>query len=162
MLFLNTGVRHTAISGMGMRNQSYTNKMGHSFIICGCLSLIIGLILIVIGVISEVKKTTFIGIGVISTGIGFFLTTLVCFYGKLDTCYNNWAYRSRVLPLNHETRRPTPTDAISNYRFVQSPAAASKRQSILIPAPFTVTSDIEIHKIISAQSITTNYSAHVT
>jgi hypothetical protein len=143
--------------------------MGHSFIICGCLSIVTGLILIVIGAISEVKKTTFIGIGIISLGVGFFLTTFVCLYGKLDICYNNWAYRSRVLPLNIQTPRPTPIGGVSNSPFVESTVTTQKRQSIAskeIQAPITVISDVEIHNVVIAPSIQigskTNNSNNVT
>jgi hypothetical protein len=130
--------------------------MGHSFIICGCLSIITGLILIVVGVISEVKKMTFIGIGIISLGVGFFLITLVCLYGKLDTCYNNWAYRSRVLPINLETPRPAPIGGVSNSPYVESSAPAQKQESILpkeIGPPITVISDADIHKVVIAPTI---------
>lgn len=171
MLFLNSRVRNTAISGVIMRDQSYTHKMGHSFIISGCLLVITGLILIVIGAISEVKKTTiFIGIGVISFGIGFFLITLVCFYGKLDICYNNWAYRSRVSPTNIETPRPVPTVGVLNSPLIDSSATTQKQQftaPIEIPAPITAISSLEIHKVVIAPSIqigstTINNSDHVT
>jgi hypothetical protein len=166
MLFLSSRVRNTAVSGVIMRDQSYTNKMGHSFIICGCLLAITGLILIVVGAISEVKKTTiFIGIGVISLGIGFFLTTLVFFYGKLDICYNNWAYRSRVLPTNIETPRPIPTIGVLNSPLVDSSATIQKQ--IETPAPITAMSGLEIHKVVIAPSIqigstTINNPDHVT
>lgn len=148
MLFLNSRTRNHAVSGVSMHDQSYTSKMGHSFIICGCLSIVIGLILIVVGVISEVKKTTFIGIGIISLGVGFFLTTLVCLYGKLDICYNNWAYRSRVLPAHPENLRQPPICGPSNSPFADSPAAGKETQP-----PVTVISDVEIHKVIIAPTI---------
>ncbi|CAF1194111.1 unnamed protein product [Adineta steineri] len=90
-----------------MRDQPVTHKIGHSCIITSCLSLIIGLVLIVTGVISETKKTTFIGIGIITLGVGFFLTTIVCFYAKLKICYRNWAYGPPISPLNMELSQQT-------------------------------------------------------
>lgn len=156
MLFLNGRTRNPAVSGMSMRDRSYTHKMGHSFIVGSCLSIVIGLILVIIGVISEIKKTTFIGVGIISLGVGCFITTLVCLYGKLDICYNNWAYRSRVLPINPETPRSTPIGGMSNSPFAELSATAQKQQSPAAKetqAPVTAISDVEIRKVIIAPSI---------
>jgi hypothetical protein len=84
----------------------------------------------------------YVGISIISLGVGFFLTTCVCLYGKLDICYNNWVYGSRILPVNLETPQPAPLTTISHSLFVESPAIPQKRQS---PTPVTVISDVETH-----------------
>ena len=124
--------------------------MGHSFIVCGCISIIIGLILIVVGVSSATSRTMYIGIGIISLGVGFFLMTFVCLYGKLDICYNNWAYRSRVLPVNLETPQPAPVNTVTHSPFVGSPAVLEKRPSHVLT---TGVSDIEINKVVIAPTI---------
>jgi hypothetical protein len=124
--------------------------MGHSFIICGCLSIITGIILIVIGVSSATSRTMYVGIGIITLGVGFFLTTLVCLYGKLDICYNNWAYRARVLPVNLETPQPAPVNTVSHSPFIESPVVLEKHPS---PAQVTVVSEIEINKVVIGPTI---------
>ncbi len=162
MLFLNSGARNVTIAGIITHDRPYTHKMGHSFIVCSCLSIIIGLILIIVGVSSAASKTTFVGIGIISLGVGLFLTTFVCLYGKLDRCYNNWAYRSRVLPVNLETPRPIPLSTVSHSPFIESPAAISKLQSLGLrhsPEPLTTISDVEIPKFVIAPSIEPRISA---
>jgi hypothetical protein len=143
--------------------------VGQSCIIFGCLSIITGLILIVVGIISEVKKTTFVGIGIISLGGGLFLTTLVCFYGKLNICYNNWAYRSRVLPVNPETPHPTPAGVAAISPFTKSTTATQNQHSTIpldTQSPITVVSEADIHKLVISQSInintTTNNPENVT
>jgi len=143
MLFLNSRARNPTATGLSMQDRSFPQKMGHSCIILGCLSIVTGLVLIVIGVISEVKKTIFVGVGIISLGGGFFLTTLVCFYGKLDICYNNWAYRSRVLPTN--TNRPNPPTTTDAERKPSQTEIAKRTES---QAPTTIVSDAEIQKIV--------------
>jgi hypothetical protein len=139
-----------------MHDRSYTHKIGHSCIILGCLCIVIGLILIVIGVTSDIKNTTFVGIGVLSLGVGLFLSTLGCFYGKLNICYNNWAYRSRVLPANLETPRPVPIGDVQISPFAPSPPAAQKQQSAVpldTQSPITLISEADIHKLVIAPSI---------
>lgn len=148
MLFLSSRPPNGTTVGGSMNDRPYTQKMGHSFIICGCLSIIIGLILIVLGVISEIKKTTFIGIGILSLGVGFFLMTLVCLYGKLDICYNNWIYRSRVIPINPQVPQIATRDLDGR---THSPVQIQKRSSLIpacSPAPLTVVSDMEINKFV--------------
>lgn len=161
MLFLNSGTRNPTVTGVSMRDRSVPQKMGQSCIIFGCLSIVIGLILIVIGIISEVKKTIFIGIGIISLGVGFFLTTIVCFYGKLDIYYNNWAYRSRVLPtnnnVNNNNKRHEPVAVDTERRPSRTEVVNSipKRTSIVpieSQSPITIISDAEIHKIVISSS----------
>ena len=145
MLFLNGRARNAAVSGFGLHSPNYTQKVGHSCIVGGCLSIVTGLILIVVGVISEKKKTTYIGAGVIGLSVGCFLVTLVCFYAKLDICYNNWAYRARVLPANSGTPQAIPPSTA-----VRSPLAAKEKVASTIthdmPAPLTTVSDVEVHK----------------
>jgi hypothetical protein len=131
-----------------MHDRTYTNKIGHSFIICSCLSIITGLVIIIFGVISNVKKTTFIGIGVLSVGVGFIFITLLCFYAKLHICYNNWAYRSRIVPNTIETPHPATPGVISISPFVGSPGITQKSQcttSLEPPTPLTIVSNVEIH-----------------
>lgn len=162
MLFFNSRARNGPMPTAGGADRSYTQKMGHSCIIIGCICLVSGLIVIVIGVISDIRQTTYIGIGVVGLAIGFFLTTLVCFYGKLDICYNNWAYRSRVVPISIETPRPLSTGGIQNgspftYPPVTPPAPLPpvKRQpsiSVAVPTPFTTVSDIDANRIVLPQS----------
>ncbi|CAF1299668.1 unnamed protein product [Adineta ricciae] len=159
MLFLNGRARNAAVSGFGLHSQNYTQKVGHSCIVGGCLSIVTGLILIVVGVISEVKKTTYIGAGVIGLGVGCFLVTLVCFYAKLDICYNNWAYRARVLPASSGTPQANPPSTTA-----RSPLAAEEKLPSAItpdmPAPLTTISDVEVHKF-PTDSIRKQYSITV-
>jgi hypothetical protein len=139
-----------------MNDRPYTHKIGNTCIICGCLSIITGLILIVIGITSQARRTIFIGIGIIILGAAFFLTTLVCVYGKLNIHYNNWAYRSRVLPTNVETPRPVPPDIVSCSSFIE-PSAGSPRRQLSVPLeiqrPIAVISDVEIHRVVTSPSI---------
>ena len=158
MLFLGSRTRNT-VSGMGLRDRSYTQQVGHSFIICGCLSIVIGLILIIIGAISGEKKTTFIGIGIISLGVGFFLTALVFFCAKLDMCYNNWAYRARVIPINPETPQPLSIGGATASVFGPSSITMQKQQMSMLSSaipPITVISDVDIHKTAVTSSIKMN------
>lgn len=156
MLFLGGRTRNLAVSGGSMQDRSIPQKMGHSCILCGCLSIVTGLILIIVGIISELKKTTFIGVGVITLGVGFFLTTFVCFYGKLDICYNNWAYRSRVLPSNAEAAQATPADAARKPTVVKLPELTEKEGSIgriASQTPITIVSEAEIRKVVISPAV---------
>ena len=160
MLFLNSRTVNGAPVSLGMSHRSYTQKMGHSFIICGCFSMITGLILIVLGMISEIKKTTFIGIGVISLGVGFFLMTVVCLYGKLDICYNNWVYRTRVKPNNPEPSQTAPPGVIPHAHTV-----IPKQTSLVCPAspgPTTVISEVEINTVAPSPRPQTRIGNNVT
>ena len=154
MLFLNSRRHTTAISGRRLHDRSYTQKVGHTCIIFGCLSIITGLIVIIIGVISETNRTTYIGISIVILGVVLFLITLICFYAKLNICYNNWAYRSRVLPTNNiETPQPASATVITLSSFVGSPAMTQKSQFIIPlepPTPLTIVSEVEIHKVIDS------------
>jgi hypothetical protein len=155
MLFLNSRTRNITISGIGLHRRSHTHKAGQLFITGGCLSIVTGLILIAVGVISDVKRTTFVGVGIICLGLAFF-TILVCFYAKLDTCYNNWAYRSRVIPVNTDTSQPTPTGVVIPSHFASSSAMTQKRQTTMplnTASPTTVVSGADIHKLVIAPSI---------
>jgi hypothetical protein len=98
MFFFNGRIRNAHIVPMITQDRTYTHKIGHSFVIISCLSIVIGLLLIVIGNISETQKSKFFGIGIITLSLGFFLITLICFYSKLAICYYNWAYGSHVTP----------------------------------------------------------------
>ena len=97
------------------------------------------MILIVFGVILERANTKLIGVGIISLGVGLFLLTLVCFYAKLDICYNNWAYRTRVLPMN----------------VVAPPRAGSSRISLAPANPLTMVSKVIVAPTINIGPITT-------
>lgn len=145
MLFLNGRTRNPTISGVGLHNQNYTQKVGHSCIVGGCISIVTGIILIVVGVISEEKKTTYIGAGIIGLGVGCFLVTLVCFYAKLDICYNNWAYRARVLPASNGTPQ-----AILPSTTARSPLTVEEKVPSPItpdmPVPLTTVSEVDVHK----------------
>ena len=156
MLFFNSRARNGPMTTTAGGDQSYTQKMGHSCIIFGCICLVSGLIVIVIGVISDTRKTTYIGIGIISVAVGFFLLTIVCFYAKLDTCYNNWAYGSRVVPINIETPRPPSEGGAQNGSpFAYPPTPVVKRQpsiSVAIPTPFTTVSEIDANRVVVPQS----------
>lgn len=152
MLFFNSRARNGPMPTSASDDQSFTQKMGHSFIIFGSICLVSGLIVIVIGVISDARKTTYIGIGILSLAVALFILTLVCFYAKLDICYNNWAYRSRVVPINIETPRPASDGNIRNASPSASPLAhVVKRQpsiSVAVSTPFTTVSEIDANKII--------------
>ncbi|CAF0941606.1 unnamed protein product [Adineta ricciae] len=102
MLFFNGRIRNTHITPGIMREDPYSHTIGQSCIITTCLTLIIGLTLIVNGVISETKKTALIGIGVISIGVSIFLTTILCFDTQLRVCYRNWAYGPPIAPIRME------------------------------------------------------------
>ncbi|CAF2770498.1 unnamed protein product [Rotaria sp. Silwood2] len=156
MFFFNGRIRNPNIIPIVVSDRSYTHKVGHSCIIAGCLSIIIGLSLIITGLISETKKTTLIGIGVISLGVGFFITTLVCFYGKLNICYHNWAYGQNVAPLNIQTPQQATASAISMGPYTESLSVTQKIQSRIPFAsstPMTMLSDLEINNVIIARSI---------
>ncbi|CAF0809929.1 unnamed protein product [Rotaria sp. Silwood1] len=156
MLFLNGRTRHTGISPMNVRNGSYTHKLSHLSVIGGSLSIVTGLILIVVGVIYEVQSTKFIGIGLISFGVLCLLMKIIHFYGKLDICYNNWIYRTRVVPINHETSQPKPIGALSVPPRPKSPETTPKQSYVVPPEPSTrrtVISGIEIHNVLTEQSI---------
>ena len=86
--------------------------------------------LIVFGVILERVNTKLIGIGIICLGLGFVLMTLVCFYAKLFICYNNWAYRTRVLPMN-----VVASPCVEPSRISLAPANPLPMVSKLIVAP---------------------------
>jgi len=104
MFFFNGRIRNPHIIPVVTRPQpTYTNKVGQSIIIAGCLSIILGLLLILIGFISETDKSTYFGVGSISFTIGFFLSTFTCFYTTLDRCYQNWIYRTHITPSTVET-----------------------------------------------------------
>ena len=156
MLFFNSRARNGPMPTTAAADQTYTQKMGHSCIIFGCICLVSGLIVIVIGVISDTRKTTYIGIGIISLAVGFFLLTLVCFYGKLDVCYNNWAYRTRVVPINIETPRPPSEGGPQNGSpFTYPPVPPVKRQpsiSVAVPTPFTTVSEIDANRVVVPQN----------
>ncbi|CAF2399248.1 unnamed protein product [Rotaria sp. Silwood2] len=157
------------IAPANVRGGSYTYKLSHLCIICGSLAIVIGLILIVVGVIYEVENTKFIGIGLISFGVLCFLFKIIYFYGKLDICYNNWIYRTRVVPINHGTSQPRPAGALSTSPRPKTPGTTQKPSYIIPPEPptrKTVISDIEIHNVLTEQSIkntiTTNNSNTMT
>ena len=97
MFFFNGRIRNAHIAPMILRDRPYTNKLGHGCIITGCLVIIFGLTFIITGVISETKKNTFFGIGIMTLSIGFCFTVIVCFYTKLNICYRNWAYGPHIL-----------------------------------------------------------------
>lgn len=157
MFFFSNGRLHNPhIIPVVVSDRSYTHKVGHSCIIAGCLSIIIGLALIFTGLFSETKRTTLIGIGVISAGVGFFITTLVCFSGKLNICYHNWAYGQNVVPLNMESPREGRHRGISMGPFSESLSVTQKIQStipISSSSPITLLSDLEINKVFIARSI---------
>jgi hypothetical protein len=122
MLFFSGRTRNSLIT---VDDRSFTHKLGHSCAILGCLLAVTGLVVIVVGAISETKTTTFIGIGIISLGAGLLLTMLIGFYAKLDICYNNWIYRSRVIPVNMETTRSTANAIEPRNSIVVSPLKPS-------------------------------------
>lgn len=156
MFFFNGRIRNPHIIPIVVGQQAYSTTVSNSFIIAGCLSIIIGLALIITGGISETKKTTFIGIGIISLGVGFFITTMVCFYSKLDICYHNWAYGQNVVPLNTETPPPVTASNISMAPFAESVSVTQKIQSTMpmsATVPMTMTSDLEINNVFIARSI---------
>jgi hypothetical protein len=103
MFFFNGRIRNAHIVPMITPDPTYTQKIGQSFVVFSCLSIVIGLLLIVIGHISETEKWTFFGFGIISLSLGLFLVTLVCFYSQLSIYYHNWAYGSHITPSNTET-----------------------------------------------------------
>jgi len=140
---------------MVTHDRSYTNRIGHSCIIAACLWIIIGLILIVIGVISETEKPTFFSIGTISLGVGFFLTILVCFYTELNKCYHNWAYGSHITPSHVENSQLATAGDIS-MSYVGSITATQKVPMITsLPPQKTVKtlSNVRTNKVIISPSI---------
>ncbi|CAF0913132.1 unnamed protein product [Rotaria sordida] len=156
MLFLNGRTRNPMMPPMNMRNGLYTYKLTNFFVICGSLVIVIGLILIVIGVIYEVNSTKFIGIGLICFGIFCFLMKIICLYGKLDICYNNWIYRTRVAPVKHDSSQPKPIGTLSISPRPKSPGTIQKQSSVVPPEDpthRTVISAIEIHNVLTEQSI---------
>jgi hypothetical protein len=137
------------------RDRPYTNKASHSCIIAGCLWIIIGLILIVIGYISETEKPTFFSIGIISFGIGFFLTILVCFYTELNKCYHNWAYSSHITPSHIEHSQLATAGDIS-MSYTGSIAATQKVtiiKSLPPQKPVKRLSNVRMNEVIITPSI---------
>ncbi len=106
MFFFNGRIRNPNIVPIITQKRTYTHKVGQWGIIATCLSIVIGLILIIIGVISETKKTRFFGIGIIILGVGFSFTTFVCFYAKLNICYRNWAYGPHIASNQIQSYQP--------------------------------------------------------
>ncbi|CAF2092748.1 unnamed protein product [Rotaria magnacalcarata] len=161
MFFFSNGRMHNPhIIPIVVSDRSHAHKLGHSRIIAGCLSIIIGLSFIIRGVTSETKKATLIGIGIISLGVGFFTTISVCFYGKLNICYHNWAYGQSVVPLNieipHEGRRGGGGGGISMAPYSESLPVTQKIQSTIplsSSSSMAMLSDLEINKVIIGRSI---------
>ncbi|CAF3569715.1 unnamed protein product [Rotaria socialis] len=163
LFFSNARIHNPHIIPIVVSDRSHTHKLGHSCIIVGCLSIIIGLSLIIRGVISETKKATLIGIGIISLGVGLFTTILVCFYGKLNIYYHNWAYGQRVVPLNIETPHEGRQSGgggggggISMAPYSESLSVTQKIQPTIplsSSSSMTMLSDLEINKVIIGRSI---------
>jgi len=135
MFFFNGRIRNAHIAPMILRDQPRTLKIGHSYIISSCLSIIIGLALIFIGVTFETKKIVLIGSGIIILTVGFILTTLVCFCAKLKICYDNWAYGRHIIPCNSENSQTILENTMSVTSFIE-PSARTKTtvyNSIITP-----------------------------
>ena len=125
MFFFNGRIRNAHIVPMITHERRYTQTIGQSFVVFSCLSIVIGVLLIVIGNISETEKWKFFGFGIISLSLGLFLVTLVCFYSQLSIYYHNWAYGSHVTPSNTSTGvLTTAGDVKIAYVTVTSPVVA--------------------------------------
>ena len=130
MFFFHSRPLNGSVPFIAVHGQAYTNNLGHTCLVVSCLAVIAGMTLIVFGVILERVNTKLIGIGIISLGLGFVLMTLVCFYAKLFIWYNNWAYRTRVLPMN-----VVASPYVEPSRISLAPANPLTRVSKLIVAP---------------------------
>ena len=120
MFFFNGRVRNAHVAPIIMRDQPHIDKIGHSYIITSCLSIIIGLVLIFSGVTFETQKTILISCGIITLGIGFVLTTLICFYAQLKLCYDNWAYGSHIATYNSENSQIVIPNTMSISYFTET------------------------------------------
>lgn len=128
MFFFNGRIRNAHIIPIVTHERSYTHRISQSGIIVSCLLVVIGLVLVIIGAISETDKATFFGIGITSLCLGFLFAILICSYTKLDVCYHNWAYGSHVSPSHMETSVIATAGAISIHynsaalSVIQSPS----------------------------------------
>ena len=124
------------------------SKLPHSCMIFGSISVATGLILMVFGFIYDAQGIKLIGVGIISFGVGCFITTIVYVYGKLDIRYNNWICRARVAPRNSEPGQPKPTNVVLTQPHIESSEMKQKSQvkTPLEPSVYlTGMSDMEIH-----------------
>ncbi|CAM4925507.1 unnamed protein product [Rotaria socialis] len=138
LFFSNARIHNPHIIPIVVSDRSHTHKLGHSCIIVGCLSIIIGL------------------------SVGLFTTILVCFYGKLNIYYHNWAYGQRVVPLNIETPHEGRQSGggggggISMAPYSESLSVTQKIQPTIplsSSSSMTMLSDLEINKVIIGRSI---------
>ncbi|UJR09543.1 hypothetical protein I4U23_013780 [Adineta vaga] len=113
MFFFNGRIRNAHVAPVILRDDPYTHSIGHSCVITTCLLLIIGLTLIITGVISETKKTTLIGIGVISIGVSLFITTIFCCNTHVKICYRNWAHGPPTVRTHYRRPQRILTTAMS-------------------------------------------------
>ncbi|CAF3411484.1 unnamed protein product [Rotaria socialis] len=156
MLFLNSRARNMMVAPMHSRGVSYTNKFFQPWLTFGSILLVTGTILIVVGVLNEVKTTKYIGICFIGFGAVCFLSKIVHYYGKLDICYNNWIYRSHVTPVHNDAPQPKPPNIISIPAYTKSSDMAHTTAfsaSAAASTCRTIISSIEIHKVVVESSI---------
>ncbi|CAF4443391.1 unnamed protein product, partial [Rotaria socialis] len=95
--------------------------------------------------------------------VGLITTILVCFYGKLNIYYHNWAYGQRVVPLNIETPHEGRQSGgggggggISMAPYSESLSVTQKIQPTIplsSSSSMTMLSDLEINKVIIGRSI---------
>ncbi|CAF0988092.1 unnamed protein product [Didymodactylos carnosus] len=99
--------RSRGVTAMGLADRTMFQTIGRCFVIIGCITVIVGIILIIISVVSEKKETLYIGISIIGVGSICFIFMIIFIYCKLDVCWNNWTYRTRVVHTVGHQRSPT-------------------------------------------------------
>lgn len=149
MLFLNGTNRNRSVAPMMSHGILNANTLTHTWYICGSLSLVIGLILIVLSLIYDVKATRYAGIGFIGFGTAIFISKLIYQYGHLDRCYNNWAYGGHVAPIHHNPTVAKLETIVPIPPRVESPDLTQKHGFQIgaeLPTCKTMVSSIEILK----------------
>lgn len=135
MFFFNGRIRNTHIIPVVTHERSYTHRISQSGIIVGCLLVVIGLVLIIMGTISEIDKATFFGLGITSLCFGLIFAVLICSYTKLDVCYHNWAYGSHISPSQMEASvTATATAGAISIHYNAAGLSIIQRPPVLTPS----------------------------
>ena len=86
----------------GVQQTNNVDKSINGCLVLGFGTILIGLLLLGFGSVSNRQRVVYISVGTISFAIGFFLLTLTCFFTQFNVWYNRWAYRSCIRPLRME------------------------------------------------------------
>lgn len=133
MFFFNGRIRNAHIVPIVTHERSHTHRISQSGIIIACLLVVIGLVFVIIGAISETNKANFFGIGITSLCLGFLFAIFICSYTKLDVCYRNWAYGSHISPSQMETSVTATAGAISIHYNAAAISVIQRPSLITVP-----------------------------